>query len=103
MELINDGRLRAEIVVSSPERSRPPLQTSCGHRIRTAAQQIIKLPVAAFYVIGPPFPPRNWYWGRRRILLWWPRALAVVREEIHAGLPQDEPAGSGRTARGTAN
>lgn len=29
-------------------------------------------------------------------------ALAVAHEEIHAGLPQDEPAGSGRTTRGTA-
>ena len=29
-------------------------------------------------------------------------ALAVVHEEIHAGLPQDEPAGSGRTTRDTA-
>jgi len=29
-------------------------------------------------------------------------ALAVVHEEIHAGLPQDGPAGSGRATRGTA-
>jgi hypothetical protein len=47
-------------------------------QIMTGAQQILNPPVAAFHEIGPPFPPRNWDWGRGRTSPCWPRSTGPL-------------------------
>ncbi len=68
------------------------VQTSCGHPVWAAAQRILKLPAAAFHEIGLPFAP--WPWAMDAPCHAGQEAPAVVHEENHAGLTQDEPAGS---------
>jgi len=58
-------------------------------------QRILRLPVAAFNEIGLLFPPRNRRTGPWAHIAVVQGALAMVHEEIHAGPPQDEPAGLG--------
>jgi len=70
------------------------VQTSFGHPVWAAAQRTLKLPAAAFHEIGLPFAPRTWGWAMDAPCHGGQGTPAVVHEENHAGLTQDEPAGS---------